>query len=148
MLQGTGELQQLLSGMSYSILRMIAAKRTQETGLIIILVHVGCKNRWDIEVFHKTVKQSYGFEDYQVIKAQARDAYFELAFLSDMLLHLKQLGMIRKHVAGAYVPRDVPTEKVGSEDLVLSALAAQRKGTIKEFVQMCGFDEKRFEFFV
>ena len=105
-------------------------------------------NRWDIEVFHKTIKQSYGFEDYQVIKAQARDAYFELAFLSDMLLHLKQLGMIRKHVAGAYVPRDVPTEKVGSEDLVLSALAAQRKGTIKEFVQMCGFDEKRFEFFV
>ena len=84
MLQGTGELQQLLSGMSYSILRMIAAKRTQETGLIIILVHVGCNNRWDIEVFHKTIKQSYGFEDYQVIKAQARDAYFELAFLSDM----------------------------------------------------------------
>lgn len=105
-------------------------------------------NRWDIEVFHKTIKQSYGFEDYQVIKAQARDAYFELAFLSDMLLHLKQLGMLRKHTAGAYVPRDVPTEKVGSEDLVLSALAAQRKGTIKEFVQMCGFDEKRFEFFV
>jgi len=105
-------------------------------------------NRWDIEVFHKTVKQSYGFEDYQVIEAQARDAYFELAFLSDMLLHLKQLGMLRKHVAGAYVPRDAPTEKVGSEDLVLSALAAQRKGTIKEFVQMCGFDEKRFEFFV
>jgi hypothetical protein len=105
-------------------------------------------NRWDIEVFHKTIKQSYGFEDYQVIEAQARDAYFELAFLSDMLLHLKQLGMLRKHVAGAYVPRNVPTEKVGSEDLVLSALAAQRKGTIKEFVQMYGFDEKRFEFFV
>lgn len=105
-------------------------------------------NRWDIEVFHKTVKQSYGFEDYQVIEAQARDAYFELAFLSDMLLHLKQLGMLRKHVAGAYVPRNVPTEKVGSEDLVLSALAAQRKGTIKEFVQMCGFNEKKFEFFV
>ncbi|MEK6948914.1 MAG: transposase [Nanoarchaeota archaeon] len=105
-------------------------------------------NRWDIEVFHKTIKQSYGFEDYQVIKAQARDGYFELAFLSDMLLHLKQLGMLRKHAAGAYVPRNVPTEKVGSEDLVLSALAAQRKGTIKEFIQMCGFDEKRFEFFV
>lgn len=105
-------------------------------------------NRWDIEVFHKTIKQSYGFEDYQVIKAQARDAYFELAFLSDMLLHLKQLGIIRKHAAGAYVPRNVPTEKVGSEDLVLSALAAQRKGTLNEFVQMCGFDEKRFEFFV
>lgn len=105
-------------------------------------------NRWDIEVFHKTIKQSYGFEDYQVIEAQARDAYFELAFLSDMLLHLKQLGMLGKHAAGAYVPRNAPTEKVGSEDLVLSALAAQRKGTMKEFVQMCGFDEKRFEFFV
>lgn len=26
-------------------------------------------NRWDVEVFHKTVKQSYGFEDYQVIEA-------------------------------------------------------------------------------
>lgn len=104
-------------------------------------------NRWDIEVFHKTVKQYYGFEDYQVIEAQARNAYFELAFLSDMLLHLKQLGKLRKHVAGAYVPRDVPTEKVGSEDLVLSALAAKKKGVLKEFVQMCGFQERRFECF-
>jgi len=105
-------------------------------------------NRWDIEVFHKTVKQSYGFEDYQVIEAQARDAYFELAFLSDMLLHLKQLGQLDKRVASMYVPRNVPTEKVGSEDLVLSALAAQKKGTLKEFVQMCGFCEKKFKYFV
>ena len=105
-------------------------------------------NRWDIEVFHKTVKQSYGFEDYQVIEAQARDAYFELAFLSDMLLHLKQLGQLDKRVASMYVPRDVSTEKVGSEDLVLSALAAQKKGTLNEFVRMCKFDERKFKFFV
>mgnify|MGYP001564917536 CR=1 FL=1 len=105
-------------------------------------------NRWDIEVFHKTVKQSYGFEDYQVIGAQARDAYFELAFLSDMLLHLKQLGQLVSHRASAYVLRNVPTEKVGSEDLVLSALAAQKKGTLNEFIEMCGFDKKRFDFFV
>ena len=99
-------------------------------------------------MFHKTVKQSYGFEDYQVIEAQARDAYFELAFLSDMLLHLKQLGKLRKHVAGAYVPRNVSTEKVGSEDLVLIALAAQRKWTLKEFIELHGFNEQRFDFFV
>ena len=105
-------------------------------------------NRWDIEVFHKSIKQSYGFEDYQVIHAQARDAYFELAFLSDMLLHLKQLGKLVSQGASAYVLRNVPTEKVGSEDLVLSALAAQKKGTLKEFTQMCGFNEKRFEYFV
>ena len=105
-------------------------------------------NRWDIEVFHKTVKQSYGFEDYQVIKAQARDAYFELAFLSDMLLQLKKLGQLDKHVASMYVPRNVPTEKVGSEDLVLRALAAQKKEILKEFVQLCGFDQRRFEYFV
>lgn len=105
-------------------------------------------NRWDIEVFHKTVKQSYGFEDYQVIEAKARDAYFELAFLSDMLLHLKQLGQLDKRLASMYVPRNVPTEKVGSEDLVLSALAAQKKGTLKEFIDLCGFDKKRFDFFV
>ena len=105
-------------------------------------------NRWDIEVFHKTVKQSYGFEDYQVIHAQARDAYFELAFLSDMLLHLKQLGQLVSHGASAYVLRNVSTEKVGSEDLVLSALAAQKKGTLNEFIRMCGFNEKKFEFFV
>ena len=105
-------------------------------------------NRWDIEVFHKTVKQSYGFEDYQVIEAQARDAYFELAFLSDMLLHLKQLGQLDKRTASMYVPRNVSTEKVGSENLVLSTLAAQRKGTLKEFIQMCGFDQRKFEFFV
>jgi hypothetical protein len=104
-------------------------------------------NRWDIEVFHKSIKQSYGFEDYQVIHAQARDAYFELAFLSDMLLHLKRLGKLVSHGASAYVLRNVPTEKVGSEDLVLSALAAQRKGTLKEFVGMCGFNEQRFEIF-
>lgn len=105
-------------------------------------------NRWDIEVFHKTVKQSYGFEDYQVIEAQARDAYFELAFLSDMLLQLKQLGQLDKHRASMYVPRTVPAEKVGSEDLVLSALSSQKKGTLKEFIQMCGFNEQRFQYFV
>jgi SRSO17 transposase len=104
-------------------------------------------NRWDIEVFHKSIKQSYGFEDYQVIHAQARDAYFELAFLSDMLLQFKRLGQLVSHGASAYVLRNVPTEKVGSEDLVLSALAAQRKGTLKEFVGMYGYDEKRFEVF-
>ncbi len=105
-------------------------------------------NRWDIEVFHKTVKQSYGFEDYQVTNAQPRNAYFELAFLSDMLLHLKQLGQLRKHGAGAYVPRDVPTEKVGSEDLVLNALAAQKKGTLVEFILMCGFNKEKFRYFL
>lgn len=104
-------------------------------------------NRWDIEVFHKSIKQSYGFEDYQVIHAQARDAYFELAFLSDMLLHLKRLGKLVSHGASAYVLRNVPTEKVGSEDLVLSALAAQKRGTLKEFIEMCGFNEERFEVF-
>ena len=98
-------------------------------------------------MFHKTVKHSYGFEDYQVIHAQARDAYFELAFLSDMLLHLKRLGQLVSHRASAYVLRNVPTEKVGSEDLVLGALAAQRKGTLKEFIEMCGFNEERFEVF-
>lgn len=105
-------------------------------------------NRWDIEVFHKTAKQSYGFEDYQVIEAQARDAYFELAFLSDMLLQLKRLGQLDKRAASMYIPRDVPTEKVGSEDLVLSALSAQKKGTLKEFVNMCGFKDPRFEYFL
>lgn len=105
-------------------------------------------NRWDIEVFHKTIKQSYGFEDYQVIQAQARNAYFELAFMSDMLLQLKQLNQLGRHVAGAYVPRDIPTEKVGSEDLVTYALSAQKKGILKEFIQMCGFDEKKFDAFV
>lgn len=105
-------------------------------------------NRWDIEVFHKTVKQSYGFEDYQVIEVQARDAYFELAFLSDMLLQLKQLGQLDKHRASMYVPRTVSAEKVGSEDLVLSALSSQKKGTLKEFIQMCGFNKQRFEYFV
>ncbi len=104
-------------------------------------------NRWDIEVFHKTVKQSYGFEDYQVIGAQARDAYFELAFLSDMLLQLKQLDQLDKHRVSMYVPRTIPTEKVGSEDLVLSALAAQKKGNLKEFTHMCGFMDKRFKYF-
>lgn len=105
-------------------------------------------NRWDIEVFHKTVKQSYGFEDYQVIEAQARDAYFELAFLSDMLLQLKRLGKLVSHRASAYVLRNVPTEKVGSEDIVLNALAAQKKGTLKEFIQMCGFREGKFQYFL
>mgnify|MGYP001607672535 FL=1 len=105
-------------------------------------------NRWDIEVFHKTVKQSYGFEDYQVIKAQARDAYFELAFLSDMLLHLKQLGQLDKHRASMYVPHTVSTEKIGSEDLILDAFAAQKKGNLLEFIQMCGFDRKRFDYFI
>jgi hypothetical protein len=105
-------------------------------------------NRWDIEVFHKTVKQSYGFEDYQVIKAQARDAYFELAFLSDMLLQLKQLGQLRPHRASMYVPCTVPTEKVGSEDLVLNALAAQKKGTLNEFLEMCSFRKERFKYFL
>ena len=105
-------------------------------------------NRWDIELFHKTVKQSYGFEDYQVIKAQARDAYFELAFLSDMLLQLKRLGQLRSHRASMYVPRTVPAEKVGSEDLVLNALAAQKKGTLNEFIEMCGFRKERFKYFL
>lgn len=105
-------------------------------------------NRWDIEVFHKTVKQSYGFEDYQVIEAQARDAYFELAFLSDMLLQLKQLGQLDKHRASMYVPRTVPAEKVGSEDLVLNALAAQKKGTLDCFIEMCGFRKERFKYFL
>ena len=105
-------------------------------------------NRWDIEVFHKTVKQSYGFEDYQVIEAQARDAYFELAFLSDMLLQLKQLGQLDKHRASMYVPCTVPTEKVGSEDLVLNALATQKKGTLNEFIEMCGFRKERFKYFL
>jgi hypothetical protein len=104
-------------------------------------------NRWDIEVFHKTVKQSYGFEDYQVIEAQARNAYFELAFLSDMLLQLKRLGQLVSHRASAYVLRDVSAEKAGSEDLVLSALSAQRKGTLNEFAEMCGFKDKRFAYF-
>lgn len=104
-------------------------------------------NRWDIEVFHKSIKQSYGFEDYQVINAQARDAYFELAFLSDMLLHFKRLGQLVLQGASAYVLRDVSTEKVGSEDLVLSALAAQKKGTLNEFIELCGFDKKKFDFF-
>ena len=105
-------------------------------------------NRWDIEVFHKTAKQSYGLEDYQVIEAQARDAYFELAFLSDMLLHLKKLGQLGRHRASTYVPCTVPTEKVGSEDLVLNALAAQKKGTLNEFVEMCGFSKERFKYFI
>ena len=104
-------------------------------------------NRWDVEVFHKTVKQSYGFEDYQVIGVQARDAYFELAFLSDMLLHLKQLAQLGSHRVSVYAPCTVPTEKVGSEDLVASALAAQKKGTLNEFIEMCGFDKKRFKYF-
>lgn len=103
-------------------------------------------NRWDVEVFHKTVKQSYGFEDYQVIKAQARDAYFELAFLSDMLLQLKRLGQLGSHRASVYAPCNIPTEKVGSEDLVLNALAAQRKGTLHEFIAMCGFTKERFKY--
>lgn len=105
-------------------------------------------NRWDIEVFHKTVKQSYGFEDYQVEKAQARDAYFELAFLSDMLLQLKKAGQLRLHRADAYVSRNIPTEKVGSENLVINALAAQKKGTLPEFIELCGFNEKKFEHYV
>lgn len=105
-------------------------------------------NRWDIEVFHKTVKQSYGFEDYQVIEAKARDAYFELAFLSDMLLQLKKLGQLDKRAASTYVPRDIPTEKIGSEDLILKVLAAQKKGILKEFLQSYGFDEKKFQYFV
>ncbi|MBR9701957.1 transposase [Candidatus Pacearchaeota archaeon] len=105
-------------------------------------------NRWDIEMFHKTVKQSFGFEDYQVIEAQARDAYFELAFLSDMLLQLKRLGQLDNHRASRILPCTAPTEKVGSEDLVLDALAAQKKGTLKEFIQMCGFMEKRFQYFL
>ena len=105
-------------------------------------------NRWDIEVFHKTVKQSYGFEDYQVIKAQARDAYFELAFLSDMLLQLKRLGQLVLQGADAYVSRHVSTEKVGSEDVVLNALAAQKKGTLNEFIEMCGFKKERFKYFL
>ena len=105
-------------------------------------------NRWDIEVFHKTVKQSYGFEDYQVIEAHARDAYFELAFLSDMLLQLKQLGQLGSHRASMYVPCTVPAEKVGSEDLILNALAAQGKGTLNEFIEMCGFRKERFKYFL
>jgi hypothetical protein len=105
-------------------------------------------NRWDIEVFHKAVKQSYGFEDYQVIKAQARDAYFELAFLSDMLLQLKRLGQLTLQGVSAYVLRNVLTEKVGSEDLVMNALAAQKKGTLNEFIQMCGFKKERFKYFL
>jgi SRSO17 transposase len=104
--------------------------------------------RWDIEVFHKTVKQSYGFEDYQVIKAQARDAYFELAFMSDMLLHFKRLGQLDKHRASTYVPCTISTEKVGSEDLIVNALASQKKGTLKEFIQMCGFNKDKFKFFI
>lgn len=105
-------------------------------------------NRWDVEVFHKTVKQSYGFEDYQVREAQARDAYFELAFLSDMLLQLKQLGQLRNHRASMYVPCTIPTEKVGSEDLVLNTLASQKKGTLNEFLEMYGFRKERFKYFL
>ena len=105
-------------------------------------------NRWDIEVFHKTAKQSYGFEDYQVIDAQARDAYFELAFLSDMLLHFKQFGKLMGKRARMYVQRNVSTEKVGSEDLVLNALAANTKGTLYEFIEMCGFNKERFKYFL
>ena len=102
--------------------------------------------RWDIEVFHKAVKQSYGFEDYQVTKVQARDGYFELAFLSDMLLHLKRLGQLRLRGARAPVRRHVSTEKIGSEDLVLHALSAQKKGTLHEFIQLCGFRKQRFKY--
>lgn len=105
-------------------------------------------NRWDIEVFHKTVKQSYGFEDYQVIEAQARDAYFELAFLSDMLLQLKRLGQLDKHRASRKLPYTVSTEKVGSEDLILNALAAQKKGTLDNFIEMCSFRKERFKYFL
>lgn len=105
-------------------------------------------NRWDVEVFHKTVKQSYGFEDYQVREAQARDAYFELAFLSDMLLQLKQLGQLRSHRASMKIPCTISTEKVGSEDLVLNALAAQKKGILREFIEMCGFRKERFKYFL
>ena len=105
-------------------------------------------SRWDIEVFHKTAKQAYGFEDYQTRRAQARDAYFELAFLSDLMLHLKQLGQLGLHRAGMTVPRTVPTEKIGSEDVVLEALAAQRKGTLDHFIEMCGFDKRRFVHFI
>jgi len=105
-------------------------------------------NRWDVEVFHKTVKQSYGFEDYQVREAQARDAYFELAFLSDMLLQLKTLGQLRSHRTSMYVPCTLSTEKEGSEDLVLNTLAAQKKGTLKEFIEMYGFRKERFKYFL
>ena len=105
-------------------------------------------NRWDVEVFHKNVKQSYGFEDYQVREAQARDAYFELAFLSDMLLQLKTLGHLRSHRASMYVPCTISTEKEGSEDLVLNTLAAQKNGVIKEFIEMYGFRKERFKYFL
>ncbi len=105
-------------------------------------------NRWDVEVFHKTIKQSYGFEDYQVIEAKARDGYFELAFLSDMLLQLKRFGMLGKYRASSSIPHTISTEKVGSEDLILNALAAQKKGNLSDFIQMCGFNKKRFEYFV
>jgi SRSO17 transposase len=105
-------------------------------------------NRWDIEVFHKTIKQSYGFEDYQVNKAQARDAYFELAFLSDMLLHLKRFGKLMLQGADATVSRNVSTEKIGSENVVLNALAAQKKGNLNEFIELCGYDKTKFEYYL
>ena len=101
-------------------------------------------SRWDIEVFHKTAKQAYGFEDYQARRAESRNAYFELAFLSDMLHKLKSLGQLRLRQVSVKTPRSVSMEKIGSEDLVLSTLAAQKKGTLDAFIEFCGFDNKRF----
>jgi hypothetical protein len=65
-----------------------------------------------------------------------------------MLLHFKRLGQLRLHRGSMYVPCIVSTEKVGSEDLVLNALAAQKKGTLKEFIDLCGFRKEKFEYFI
>lgn len=106
--------------------------------------------RWGIEVFHREAKQSFGLGDYQVQTTMARHTHVELVFVASVFRQLQRFRLFGKSKAAGSTDHgsDAPLQRQGFEETLWQVLAAQKKGTLREFLEVNKIKVERFKPFL